>query len=289
MVIYADVLVALNILFTYIFLVCVRVFTHIPTNKYGVAMASFLGGLSSIIVFFDNLGILIPSVYKVLTCSIIVLISFLPKNIKSFIKLFFSFLGVSIIFGGAMYFLEIWGGNHKILYFNGTVYYDMDIKYLIACTFLIYGCFSLCSYLLEKKANKNEVYRVKIFFRDVCVSLSGFVDTGNSLADVLTGKTVLIGELSALSPFFTYEELVFFKKGVFENIPDGLGGIIRLVPAFTVSENSLLPVFTPSKVTIFVNGKECEIKNVCIAVVNKKLLAGEYNLLLNKNIFEQVM
>ena len=52
--VYADVLVSVNILITYIFLVCVRVVFSAPTNKLLVALASFIGGLSSVVIFFET-------------------------------------------------------------------------------------------------------------------------------------------------------------------------------------------------------------------------------------------
>ncbi len=280
--VYADVLVALNILFTYIFLVCTRAFSHIPTYKWGVALASLTGGISSIIVLFGEINIFLSVGFKMLSCAIIVFLSFFPKSVRCFLKVFLTFFGVSVIFGGVMYFMEITLNSHKILYLNGTVYFDMDIKYLLAVSFIIYGTFLGTNYFLEKRTFKNELYNVTVRFDNASVTLTGFVDTGNSLTDPLTGRLVFVGELSALSPLFTYEHLMFLKSSELY-VPKSLQGKIHLIPASTVGENSLLKAFIPDKTEIMINKKTIEVKNACIAIVNKKLSAGEYNLLLNKN------
>ncbi len=280
--VYADVLVALNILFTYIFLVCTRAFTRIPTYKWGVALASLTGGMSSLIILFGEINIFLSISFKILSCAIIVFLSFLPNSIRSFFKVLLTFFGVSVIFGGAMYFIEITLNSHKILYLNGTVYFDMDIKYLSGTSFLIYGAFLAANYFSEKRAFKNELYKVTVWFENTSVTLTGFVDTGNSLTDPLTGRFVFIGELGAFSPLFTYEQLLFLKSNVLD-IPKSLQGKIHLIPASTVGESSLLKAFIPDKTEIMINKKKTEVKNACIAIVNKKLSAGEYSLLLNKN------
>ena len=57
--VYADVLVCLNVLITYIFLVCTRVAGNMPTNKWGVCIASVAGGLSSLIIFAGDIGLVL--------------------------------------------------------------------------------------------------------------------------------------------------------------------------------------------------------------------------------------
>ena len=90
--VYADVLVALNILLTYILIVASRVVCKIPANKWAVMVASIVGGISSLIIFYDNVGVVFSCLYKIITGAIIVGIAFLPKGLKSFLKVFFSFI-----------------------------------------------------------------------------------------------------------------------------------------------------------------------------------------------------
>ena len=82
MTVYADVLVALNILLTYILIVATRVMVKIPTNKWAVLVASVVGGVSSLVIFYENGGVAFPFVYKIITAGIIIGIGFLPKTPK---------------------------------------------------------------------------------------------------------------------------------------------------------------------------------------------------------------
>ena len=279
--IYVDVLVSINILITYIFLVCVRVFLRYPTNKWGVGIASLLGGLSSLIIFVPNLNVIVSVLYKVLLCSLIVTVSFLPKKFIQFIKSFLAFFGVTFLFGGAIYTITLCFGSKRVLYMNGTVYFDMSIKYLVGIVFVIYGLFIAFDYFLMKSYGKNKIYDVKIRFRDIQVSVKGFLDTGNSMTDAMSGRPVVIGEIDALSPLFTYEELVFLKGEKYEDIPDSLVGKFRLIPCKTVGGSSLIPIFKPDELRV--NDKSSVVS---VAIVNKDLSGNEYNILLNRNMME---
>ena len=280
--VYVDVLVSVNILITYIFLVCVRVFLRYPTNKWGVGIAALMGGLSSLIIFVPQVNTVVSIFYKIVVCCLIVLVSFLPKKMKQFIKTFLAFLGITFLFGGAIYAFQFVFKTKNILYMNGIVYFDMSIKYLVSSVIVVYGVFLAFDYFLMKSYGKNKLYDVKIKFRNNEVFIKGFLDTGNSLTDGLSGRPVVIGEIDALSSLFTYEELIFLKSGTYENIPESLIGKFRLIPCKTVGGSSLLPGFKADEFRINDNS----VHSVSVALVDKDLSENEYNILLNRNIME---
>ncbi len=280
--IYVDVLVSVNILLTYIFLVCVRVFLRYPTNKWGVGIASVIGGLSALVVFVPDMNSVASGIYKIFVASLIVSVSFLPKKLFQYLKTLLAFLGITLLFGGAVYAVTIIVNPRKILFVNGTVYFDMSIKYLVGSVFLIYGMFLAFDYFLVRSYAKNKIYDIEIKFRDTRVFTKGFLDTGNNMTDAFSGRPVVVGEIDALSPLFTYEELVFLKSSVYENMPDSLIGKIRLIPCKTVGESSLLPLFRPDEFKL--NGGKTS--DVSVALVNKNLSDNEYNILLNRNMME---
>ena len=283
---YADVLVSVNVLITYIFIVCTRVICKMATNKFLVAIGSFIGGFSSLIIFFDVKYQVLSFFIKLLTAAVIVAVSFLPRSIRGFIKLYSGFFTVSVIFGGVMYFLEITINPEKIMYYNGTVYFDMSLAYLVGSVLVIYGLFLLVQYFLDKKVSSENLCEVKIFFRNTAVSLLSIIDTGNNLTDGLTGRPVVVAELSAVAPLFDFSELDFLKKGNYENIPEALKKYIRMVPCGAVTGDGLLLAFIPEKIEVKTKTR-VYINDYCvIAVLNKQLSEGEYKALLNEKILQ---
>lgn len=286
MTVYADVLVSVNVLITYIFIVCTRVICKMATNKFLVAIGSFIGGFSSLIIFFDVKYQVLSFFIKLLTAAVIVGVSFLPRSIRGFIKLYSGFFTVSVIFGGVMYFLEITINPEKIMYYNGTVYFDMSLAYLVGSVLVIYGLFLIVQYFLDKKVSSENLCEVKIFFRNSAVSLLSIIDTGNNLTDGLTGRPVVVAELSAVAPLFDFSELDFLKKGNYENLPEALKKYIRVVPCGAVTGDGLLLAFIPEKVEVKTKTR-VYINDYCvIAVLNKQLSEGEYKALLNEKILQ---
>lgn len=277
-------LVALNILITYIILVSVRMVVKIPTNKYCVALASFLGGFSSLVIFFDDMGTFFSVLYKLVTAALIVGIAFLPKGIRLFFKLLGSFFGINFLFGGAMYAVENWFRPTNIIYFNGTVYFDMSLSYLVGSVLSIYGVFVIVNHILEKRALKDELCSVKVSFRQRSVVVRGLIDSGNTLTEAATGRFVNIFELDAVMPLFEYDEIKFWMQGSYENVPQGLHKRIRLIPCQGVGGSSMLLGFVPDKVSVQTDKGVFDGSFSVVAVTSQKLSSGEYSAVINSRI-----
>ncbi len=286
MTVYADVLVGINILITYLIIISTRLVCKRATNKWCVALASLFGGLSSLIVFYDDISLLGSISFKLIVAAVITGVAFLPRSVMGFIKVFLAFFGISFLFGGIMYAVEITINPQNILYMNGTVYFDMSITYLVGSVLVIYGIFTVVNFLLTKHAVKNKVYDVKITFRNTQVKLRGFGDTGNNLKYGVSQRPVIIAELSGAAPLFSFEELKILKSGMYEKIPASLMGKIHLVPCQTVSGEGFLPAIIPEKVEITLGNKKAVTPVLCVALSNRKLSDGEYNVILHSSIID---
>ncbi len=286
MTVYVDVLVSINILITYLILISTRLVCKFATSRWCVAVASLLGGFSSLVIFYDDIPIFLSVIYKLLVAAIITGVGFLPRTVKGFFKVFLTFFAISFLFGGIMYAVELTFSPKNILYMNGAVYFDMSITYLVGSVLVIYGLFVVVNFLLTKHAVKNKIYDVKIYFRKTQVTLKGFVDTGNNLKYGVSARPVIIAELSAAAPLFSFDELKILKSGMYENMPDTLLGKIHLVPCRTVSGEGFLPAVIPERVDITLGNKKAFTPVLCLALSNKKLSDGEYNVILHSSIMD---
>ena len=70
-------------------LVCTRVVVKSDTNKWGVVIATFFGGISSLVIFWESMPLVLSVIFKMAGVIIISFSAFLPKNKKQFLKLFF--------------------------------------------------------------------------------------------------------------------------------------------------------------------------------------------------------
>ena len=286
MIVYADVLVALNVLLTYILLVAARVISRLPSKKYSIGIASLVGGFSALIIFAQGMTSFGWILYKLFSGAVICAVGFLPRSIKAFLKGFFSFFGVSCLFGGIVYAIEITVNPGNIYYCNGTVYFDMSITYLVGSVFAIYGVFLFADYFLRRKISKDNLCEIEIYFRDKRVRLKTLVDTGSNIADGTFGRPVAVVDINSTAGLFDYDELRFFKNTDVENIPQTLEGKVRVIPCKTVTGKGLLTAFIPDKMIIILKDGVYRVDFLAVAVAEGKISAGEYSGIIGHNMFD---
>lgn len=284
--IYADVLVALNIYVTYFLLISTRFVLKRPTKAVCIAASSVLGGLSSLTLFFDGLKDFEIAV-KLLFGAVIVAVAFLPKKTGLFLKEYIVFLAVSFVFGGIMLFFEYAFHPKKMVFINGTLYFDVSVAFIAIMTIVCYGAVATVDRVLKKRAAEKTLYKVKVVFREKKAVFSALYDTGNTLSDGFEGRPVIIAEKKALLPLFCDEEIQFFSGDAFSSIPpESLARFIRAVPGKSVCGDGVLSAFVPQKILISDGKTVCKTTAALVAVVNSTL-SSEYEGLLNNAIFER--
>lgn len=287
-VIYVDVLIAVNILITYVMLVCTRVIVKSDTNKWGVVIATFFGGVSSLVIFLENMPIVFSVLLKILGVTVISFSAFLPESKTMFLKTALAFLFVNFLFGGVMYFVEITFKPTDIIYINGTVYFDISVLFLVSVTLICYGLLLLFDFFLKKRSSEKTLYNATIYFRNKSVQVKALYDTGNHLTDGIEGKPVIIVTLNSIKEFFSRSETEYFKSELITpEVPSTLKSIVRIVPCSSVNGNSLLKGFVPEKMIIEIDDFKLQTAFFIVAVTNNPLSLGEYDCILNSAIFER--
>ena len=164
-VIYVDVLVAVNTLVTYILIVCTRVIVKSDTHKWGAVLAVFFGGVSSLVIFWESMPLVLSVLFKIMGVVIISCSAFLPKDKKQFIKTTLAFLFVNFLFGGLLYFVELSFNPSNIFYMNGTVYFDISVLFLVSMTLICYGLLLLFDFFIFwqkcRTRNNNNTHNFK--------------------------------------------------------------------------------------------------------------------------------
>lgn len=287
-VIYADVLVAVNIYVTYFLLISVRALLKLKTKKYSVGISSVIGGLTSLFVLAEPVNTFFQIIIKLLFAFIIVYIAFLPKTVKGILKNTAVFLGISVAFGGIMLLFENTVHPNGMVYINGTVYFDVSIKFLVAVTLIGYGCVTVFDRIMRSRISEKTLFETEVFFRGKSVKVKSFYDTGNKCRDGLDGKPVIFIELSSVKKLFSREEADYIENYVYGiEPPEGLKRYVRVTVCTAVSGNGIFFSFIPDKVIINDGKKQFETSFCACAVVNKSVSDGEYTAILNCDIFER--
>lgn len=242
MVVYADVLVILNLYINYFLIRSAALFLRRPLSARRCILAALTGGLGALIILLPELPFFVIAAEKIALGALIVFIAFGRQKPADFAVCTLFFLIVSFAFAGVMMALWTFAAPYNMVYANGVCTFDIPLFAIAAFTAAAYCVVRLIRLLSDKRSRSAEISSVIICVNENKATLRGLADTGNSLRDIFSGKPVIICEadkLSGIAPQWIYD---YFNGTVSEEI--------RLIPCKTVSAESLIPVFRADSITI---------------------------------------
>lgn len=275
-VIYADILVAVNMTVNYLLLraSCAVTGTDCKTLRLFLSAAS--GGFFSLIIFADGIPILLNAVIKILFLGFMVAVAFGAKTLKSFAKNCAAFFIANFVFAGIMLAVCTFAAPNRALYRNGVVYFDINIITLVAVSLFCYGILSLLSRFAKGRAPAQSIYELTVTYNRNEATCSALYDTGNSLRDGFSGRPVIIADKN------------FAEKIIGENADITEQKNFRLIPFTTIKNGGALPAFLAEKVTLRTSGGQVQAENIYIAVTEQKLISGGFSALLGTPVFDAV-
>lgn len=271
-VIYADVLFLINFCMDLIALWFSGGVLHLPRRRGALILACIIGAIYSVLsaVFSGN-----PTLSILIAIGVALLICYVAYGRECRRRVFFAvaaiFLGVSWLLGGmitAFYsllehffrdreeiFAVLTGGEGRLILFFALV--------LVAVSFV--GLFRA---LLGEHGHRKTA-RIRIKTRDRHVTVTGFVDTGNTLREPLSGRACVIVDPCAVAGALPEDVLAFSASGGLD--PDCLSAEskrrIRLVPAESLGGHSLLVGYLPDRLEILSEKEEGQKRSVDAVIV----------------------
>lgn len=227
--VYLDTLVIVNIYISWTLISLTARLGHFICTPKRKALASVLGGFSSLLILIPNeskkasAAILL---LKLLSFIAIPTAAFLKKGIskKRLALSFMLYIFLNTAFGGIVYLAGTVLGSGVIYINNCSYYFDISLECLIFLTAAIYAAVCLASWIFERTGGKNGAYRVGFTVGNDSYCIEGISDTGNTVTDLFSGKSVVICTGFGHSP---------------------PAGNIRAVPYSTVNGEGLLYAFSP--------------------------------------------
>ncbi len=250
MVIYLDLVWAINFILDFMLLLTINVALKRYTKRYRLFLGALMGSIS-LISLFIALNYLILTIFKLILGLLMCLIAFGYKNIKYTLANLVYLYMLSFILGGFLYFLKI-------------NYANFNYAFLLVIAQLILYVFIKSSKAL--KEIKNYYYQVEIVFnKNYSLKVNGFLDTGNRLREPLSKKPIIIlnkklikGKINIRSPMY--------------------------VPFNTLNNHGLLECFKVDKIII----NNCILKNYLIGLSNSSFHINGIDCLLNYQIKEDI-
>ncbi|MBR0350005.1 MAG: sigma-E processing peptidase SpoIIGA [Clostridia bacterium] len=282
MVVYADVLLIVNLFVNYVLLLCSSMIMKKHTQRLRMLLGAAIGAFYGFVVFLPELPSLAEFALRIATTVLIVLGAFGYKNLPSFLRSFFTFFAVSFAFGGIMLVLWVTVAPIGMIYNNGAVYFDIDLAVLAISTVVSFAVVSLIAHFTARRAPKDSIALVKISYKGKEVKLAALIDTGNSLCETFSGYPVVLGEAESLEKIMPDAVRAFIDGDDVSSSHE-----MRLVMHKTVSGTGVLPVFRPDYIEVKSVSHSIKTSEVYVAVTKNNLARGEYEMILNPALFEE--
>lgn len=234
-----------------------------------------MGGIFSLIIFIENITPFLNIIIKISSLSLLVIIGFEIKSLKSFFKCFGAFFLSNFIFAGIMLAINTMLLPNASIYKNGIVYFDLNILTLTVISLICYISIEIISKFTRSKTPEKCIYDIEIFYENLSVKSKALFDSGNTLTDCFSGRPVIIAEYS------------LFKK-ILENHDVSDMKNFRLIPYSTIRNGGALPAFMADKVTISIYDQEFDVEKVYIAVTENKIISGGFSALIGMPFFDLI-
>ena len=258
MCVYVDILIILNTLVNYFILLAVDKVLRLHSKRWRILLGGAVGGLSSLLLFLENLGI-VMTLLKILTAIFMTVVTFGIKPIRRLLKSIFLLFAITFLFGGLLFAIYMFFDKDILIYSNGIVYFDIDLTFLIICTVISYGVITVISKITDKKAPKSKEYYVTVENAGKTISCTALMDTGNNLREPFSDYPVIMLDKELFNKLFTEDK-------------------IRLIPVSTVNGESVIKAFRPQKLII----NDFSTDKVYIGESVSQL--NEYKMILNINL-----
>ena len=296
-VVYVDVLFLLNFVLNFLLLLTTGKICKNRAKSWRLSLGALAGSMYAVLMFFPSLAIYYTLLSKLIFSAALIAVSFSVKRWREFGRLILVFYAVNFLFAGAafgLFYLTDLGSVVGAVMSNGIFYFDLPLGVLLMTSagayLLLWAVQRIYTYKMSKA---GKYYDIVIHYHGRQASVHALLDTGNSLADPLTGKPVIVAELASLVPLFGDELNQIFSACQNDDtnlIPlvmehAQLHDSFRLIPFSSLGrENGLLLAFLPDCVEL--TAEERSVRDVLIGIYTKKLSkTQEYKALLHPSLF----
>lgn len=265
MVVYADILILVNVVVDYFLLLLTARFLRKKTRLWRLLIASFIGGIFSLYIFLPQTNFLFQSAVQLLMCKALCAVAFGFESIKAFLRNTVVLFAVNFAYSGAMIAIWLLFKPYGMVINNSVIYFNISPLFLILFSVVGYFVVLILRKLLKGNFLQNTYCDVTVFYGNKSLKIGGIVDSGNSLEDIFGMSEI----------FITEEDVVKEILGAQKQNPT----LFRKIPCRTIAGERLLNGYRIDKIHIKFENKNYFFKNPILAVSNTPL--GDCKIIVN--------
>ncbi len=274
MVVYADVLLTVNLIVDFFLLKVSLKILNITPKKLRLILASITGAVFSLYIFLPKSPILIELLIHFAMNCVMMLICIGYRSFKCFLRSVVTLFAVTCSYGGIMISLwQIFKPRGMVIN-NSVVYFNISPTVLILTTVLGYFLYIAFAKIFTVTSKNAKRCSITLYALGKSVGATAIIDTGNSLTDILTDSEIIIADKSVALALF---------GGLDITADPLLATRFRTIPCDTVSGKSVLEGFRCDMGEIYLSDKTIHLNNPILAV-SKAAIKEDYSAILNPKI-----
>lgn len=274
MVVYADMLVLLNLIVDYFLLALTARLTKSDPRLWRLIAAAFAGGLSSLTLFLPVSGVAESAALRLAAAAAMTGICFGFRGAKRFFRTLAVLFAVSGVYAGVLFGLWQLFHPHGMVVRGGVVYFNISPLFLIGFSVAGYLLYLLLHAMLGRNAVRAKACQVEVFADGRSTRFNAIVDTGNSLEDVFGVSEIIIADEKTVRGLF----------GDFRQ-DESLKRRYRTLPCSTVSGDGLLDGYRCDRAVVTCAGRTTALTRPVLAI-SKTAMGGDYSAVINPKALE---
>lgn len=281
-VVYLDVLIAVNWLVDYLLLRgCARL-TSLHGSNGRLVLGGLIGGLCACVILLPPLPPPVSLLLQLTVAALMCAVAFPWQGWRTYFRRTFLLFVLSALFAGVALALFTLAAPAGLFVSNGTVYYDIPPLWLAALCGASYLAVCLFDRLLRRRLPQGGLYRLTVTDAGGTVTLSALFDSGNRLRETFSGFPVIVVQREAVLPVLSEtmrETLALFDPAApAPATPTATGW--RLIPFSSVGGSGLLPAFLPTTLLIQRDNDPPRPLTACYLALSPALGRGDYTALI---------
>jgi stage II sporulation protein GA (sporulation sigma-E factor processing peptidase) len=293
MVIYLDVVFAINFIMNLAILYLVKLILKFRSKRFRLAIAALLGNLFLLDMFFINSKFSNTIPGKIFASILMVLAAFYPLTLPEFLRALSLLYFVSFMVGGGAFALFYLIKNNNA-FSQDLLVNNISVPWwilLVSFAFLFIFFRLVWSMIYKRLLISSLIVPVTIYIAGEQLKIRALLDTGNDLKDPLSGNPVMIVEYSAVERFLPEEIRRCLKGDILESIQELEKSIlhsswakrIKIIPFTSIGKNKgIMMGLKVDRICILLDERVYEADNVVLGVCNFTLSPwGNYEALLS--------
>lgn len=287
LIVYADILVIVNLYIDFFLLWCVKKFLHLRAGNLRLVLGGLAGGFCSLVSLIPGAPRWALLLLGLLLAFLTAAAAFAPLPPAAFFQASLAFWMFSFLLAGIFLFLLQFLPSGNVAVLGTSLYFNISLKVLFFGTCGAFFLFWLFGRLFPQDTAQLRFRMLLVEYRGKKAELFAKADTGCTLREPFSGLPVMVCQKESLKDIAPQAALCFGDPGAFADpsaaFGSGFSGEgIRLIPFTSVGGSGVLPAFRPDRVIDKKTGEEFPC---CIALSSRKLSAGQFNALYNPDQF----